>query len=68
MQFEIKTTTTIWLIIWYRGGEEPFLHTHTNCQRNVMDNVNFTAQFMRVGSSVKSDRQFHSLEPEPLIM
>ena len=45
----------IWLSIWYRGGEEPYLHMRTNCQRNWMNNVNFTAHLMRVGSSVKSD-------------
>ena len=45
----------IWLIIWYRGGEEPFMHIHTNFQWNLTNNFKFTAHLMRVGSSVKSD-------------
>ena len=33
----------------------PFMHIHTNFQRNWTNNVNFTAHLMRVRSSVTSD-------------
>ena len=40
--------------MWYRRGEEPFMHIHTNFERNWMNNFNFTAHVGRAGSS-KSD-------------
>ena len=40
--------------MWYRRGEEPFMHIHTNFERNWTNNVNFTANVIRARSS-KSD-------------
>ena len=47
--------------MWYRRGEESFMHIHTNFQRNWTDNVNFTAHLIMAGSSRKR-WQFHSLD------
>ena len=41
--------------MWYRRGEEPFMHIHTNFQRNWTNNANFTAHLIRTGPSRKSD-------------
>ena len=43
----------IWLIIWYRGGEGPCMHIHTNFQPNLTYIVSFTAHLMRWGQVSK---------------
>ena len=55
----INISVNIWLIIWYRGREESFMHIHTHFQRNWINNVNFTAHLIRVGSIVNFTVKTH---------
>ena len=47
-----------YLVPWGEKNQ-PFMHIHTNLQRNWKNNVNFTTQLVRVGSSVNLTAQTH---------